>query len=162
MKKTTADWRLVGGFSALLFLIVVLGMIGIFQIQSLNKTIDNLGEKYFPLQRADLEMKTDNSLYVMRIRNYVFWKGSKYLGAVKAAKGAEAIQEITQEFDRRLAEYSSYIQAVLLSPEAASRYQAWVKDITGLVGRLRATGSNIINLADRGANPDNIYKMVLS
>lgn len=161
MKKITADWKLLGGFSALISLIVVLGMIGIFQIQSLNKTIDNLGEKYFPLQRAALEMKTNNSLYVMRVRNYVFWKGSRYLGAVEAAKGAKEIQEITQEFDRRLGEYSSYIREVLLNSKAVKQYQFWVKDITEAVRRLRATGLNIINLADKGANPENIYNMMM-
>ncbi len=161
MKKTTADWKLLGGFSALLFLIVVLGMIGIFQIQSLNKTIDNLGEKYFPLQRAALEMKTSNNLYVMEIRNYVFWKGSRYLEAVKAAKGVETIQKATQEFDERLAEYSFYLQAVLLNSEVAARYQAWVKEITGLVEKLRLTGLNIIRLADKGAKPENIHKLMM-
>jgi len=161
MKRIIADWKLLGGFSALLFLIIALGAVGIFQIRSLNKTIDNLGEKYFPLQRAALEMKTNNNLYVMEIRNYVFWKGSRYLEAVRAVKGIEAIQKVAQEFDRQVAEYSFYIQAVLLDSEAAGRYQAWVKEITGSAKRLRMIGSKIIDLVDKGAKPENIQELMM-
>ena len=62
MKKVSIDWRLVGGFSALLVLMVVIGAIGIFQIQSLSKRVDDFGNYYFPLQKAALEMRINNSL----------------------------------------------------------------------------------------------------
>ena len=161
MKRITTDWKLLGGFSALLFLVIALGVVGIFQIRSLNKTIDNLGEKYFPLQRAALEMKTNNNLYVMEVRNYVFWKGSRYLEAVRAVKGIEAIQKITQDFDRQLVEYSFYIQVMFPDLEAAGRYQAWLENITGSVKKLRLIGSKIIKLVDKGVEREDINRLIM-
>ena len=161
MKKTTTDWKLLGGFSALLFLIIALGMVGVFQIQSLNKTIDNLGKKYFPLQRAALEMKANNNLYVMGVRNYVFWKGSRYLEAVRTVKGIETIQKITQDFDRQLSVYSFYIRTVFLDSKAAGRYQAWLENITGSVKKLRSIGSRIIDFVDKGAKSEDINRLIM-
>ena len=101
MKKFSIDWSLLGGFSALLFLIITMGLIGILQIHSLGTTVDNLGTRFLPMQSATLEMRINNSLYAMRIRNYVFWKGSRYLEAAKAATDLGKIEEVEKEFDKR-------------------------------------------------------------
>lgn len=141
MRRYSVDWRLLGGFSALLFLIVVIGLIGIFQICSLSKTVDDLGENYLPMQRAILEMKINNGLYAMGIRSYIFWRGSKYLEAASAAADLGVVNNAARAFDRHLAIYSSHIQS--------EGQQQWVERISASQQELRAMGNEIINLADQ-------------
>jgi len=141
MKSHKVDWRLVAGFGALLFLIVVIGLIGIFQIRSLSKTVDDFGESYLPTQRAILEMKINNGVYAMGIRSYIFWRGSKYLEAAGAAADLGAVDNAARSFRRYLAIYSSHIQ---------SKEQAlWVNRISDSQQELRAMGNKIIVLADQ-------------
>jgi len=146
----------LGGFSALLFLIVAMGLIGILQIHSLSTTVDSLGTRFLPMQGATLEMRMNNSLYAMRIRNYVFWKGSRYLEAARAAADLGTIEDAEKEFDKQLAIYSSYI-----SPNSFE-HQQWIKKIRLSVGELRLTGLKIINLVDESASSDSVNKMIMS
>ena len=98
MRRFSADWKLAGGFSALLFLIVAIGLVGISRIESLGKTVDDLGGRYFPMQQAALEMRVSNSLYAMSIRNYVFWRSARYLEAARS------------EIQRELTKYADYTE----------------------------------------------------
>jgi len=140
VKKESIDWRLLGGFGALLFFIVVIGVIGILQIQFLSKTVDELGKSYLPMQRAVLEMKTDNGLYAMRIRNYIFWKNSKYLEAASAGSNLETISAAAEALEKDLAIYRSHIK----SPEQ----QKWAQRVFVLQEELRGMGGKIIKLVD--------------
>jgi len=156
MRKFSVNWRLLGGFSALLFLITLMGFIGIYQIHSLSLAVDNLGKRYLPMQSATLEMRISNNLYAMGIRNYVFWKSSRYLEAARAATDLGEIEESEKEFDYNLALYFSYIQS------NAPEYQQWIKKIKDSVKELRLTGSRIINLVDEGASSGSINKLLMS
>jgi len=139
--KKAVDWKLAGGFTALLFLIVAIGLIGILQIQSLSKTVDELGRRYFPIQNAALEMRINNSLYAMGIRNYIFWRSAKYLEAARNAANQEAINSALRAFDRSLEAYSSFTQS--------TEQKQWVGEIKALQQELCAIGKRIINLVDR-------------
>ncbi len=139
--KKAVDWKLAGGFSALLFLIVAIGLMGILQIQSLSKTVDALGRRYFPIQNAALQMRINNSLYAMGIRNYIFWRSAKYLEAARSAANQEAINSALGAFERSLATYSAFAQS--------TKQKQWVGEIKALQKELRTIGERIINLVDR-------------
>lgn len=146
MKRFIGDWRLAGGFSALLLLIVVIGLIGINQIQSLSRTVDELGRRYFPMQKAALEMRISNSLYARGIRNYIFWRSNKYLEAAKDAVNRQAIGVARSDFQRQLAGYTFFVRTTV--------EQEWVKRIRVLEQELCDVGEKIIDSVDRLENAD--------
>ena len=146
MKRVLGDWRLVGGFSALLLLIVAIGLIGINQIQSLSRTVDELGRRYFPMQKAALEMRIDNSLYARGIRNYIFWRNDKYLEAAKDAVNRQAINAAQLGFQRQLAGYTSFARTAV--------EQGWIKRIRVLEQELYGVGEKIIDSVDQLENVD--------
>lgn len=154
MKKHSVEWRLLLGFSALLLLIIAIGLIGIFQIQSLSKTVDNLGKSYLPAQEAALKMRINNNLYAMGIRNYVFWKGSKYLEAARATADLGIVQRAAKEFDHQLDIYASHVRL--------NEQQQWVEQISASEKELRATGSRIIDLVDENAALESINKLIMT
>jgi len=92
----------------------------------------------------------------MGIRNYVFWKGSRYLEAARVATNLGGIQEAEREFDRHLTIYSSYI------PSDAIEQQQWIEKIRDSVRELRLKGSKIISLVDEGASSDAVNKLIMS
>lgn len=141
MRKVSIDWKLVGGFSALLFLIVVIGAVGISQIQSLSKRVDDFGKYYFPLQKAALEMRINNSLYARGIRNYIFWRSARYLEAAKAGANQEAINTAQEAFDHRLADYASFAKI--------PNTKELVNIISLLQQELRGIGGKIILLVNK-------------
>ena len=155
MRKYSVDWRLLGGFSALLFFIVVIGVIGIFQIQSLSKTVDVLGKSYLPMQRAILEMKANNGLYAMRIRNYIFWKNSRYLEAASAGANLKMINAAAEDFERDLAIYSSHIKS--------DKQQKWAERISASQREIRTMGEKIVSLVDQlGDNAEDFRRKELN
>jgi len=146
MKRVLGDWRLVGGFSALLLLIVAIGLIGINQIQSLSRTVDELGRRYFPMQKAALEMRINNSLYARGIRNYIFWRSDKYLEAAKDAVNRQAINTAQIGFQSQLVGYTSFVRTEV--------EQEWIKRIRVLEQELYGVGEKIIDLVDHLENID--------
>jgi len=150
MKRYLGDWKLAGGFSALLFLMVAIGGIGIFQIQFLSKSIDDLGKYYFPLQKAALEMRIDNSLYATGIRNYIFWRSARYLEAAKDAANQEAINTARIGFQGQLAGYTSFART--------ARQRQWIKRVRVLEQELYGVGEKIVDEADRLENTGGIQR----
>jgi len=150
MKRYLVDWRLAGGFSALLFLMVAIGGIGIFQIQFLSKSVDDLGKYYFPLQKAALEMRIDNSLYAMGIRNYIFWRSARYLEAAKDAANQEAINAARIGFQRQLASYSSFARTAI--------ERQWIERVRVLEQELYGIGKKIIDSVNRLENTGGIQR----
>jgi len=144
VKKVSVDWRLVGGFSALLILIVAIGVVGISQIQFLSERVDNFGKHYFPLQKAALEMRISNSLYARGIRNYIFWRSARYLEAAKAGANQQNIDTAQEAFGRKLADYASFART--------STEKEWVDIINLLQQELRGIGAKIINMVDQLEN----------
>ncbi|MFH1046418.1 MAG: ATP-binding protein [Candidatus Omnitrophota bacterium] len=146
------DWKLAGGFSALLLLIVAIGAIGMIQIQSLSKTVDALGRRYFPMQKAALEMRVNNSLYAMGIRNYIFWRSAKYLEAARTAANKEAINSAVAAFDVQLKNYSEFAHALYQdTPSVISLtdQEQWIGNIQGSQQELRSIGDRILELVDQ-------------
>ncbi|MEA3560509.1 MAG: ATP-binding protein [Candidatus Omnitrophota bacterium] len=141
MKRYLADWKLLAGFGGLLFLIICIGLIGILQIQSLSRTVEDLGKRYFPIQKSALGMRVNNTLYAAAVRNYVFWRSSRYLEAARAAAKQEAIYTSQVAFDRHLTDYSSYTQDV--------EQQKWVEKIRTLETGLRQKGEQIVSLVNQ-------------
>jgi signal transduction histidine kinase len=154
MKKHFIDWRLLSGFIALLFLIIIIGFIGIYQIQSSLNTIVRLGEGYLPLQRAVLEMRINNSLYAMEIRNYFFWKGSKYLDSARLAVDSEKIKKTKQDFSKTLKIFASLAK----KPEQ----KEWAKRVKQSGEGLQSIGSRIIELVDQKADRKKINKLLMN
>ncbi len=141
MRKSSVDWRLVGGFIALLFLMVAIGAIGISQIQFLSERVDSFGKYYFPLQKATLEMRINNSLYARGIRNYIFWRSARYLEAAKEGANRKVINTAQEAFDRKLADYTSFART--------GTEKKRVGIINLLQQELRGIGGKIISLVDQ-------------
>lgn len=140
-KKITIDLKMVSGFGGLLFLIVALGLIGIFQIQNLNKMVADLAKSYMPMQNAVLEMKSINSKYAMGIRSYMFWRNAKYLEAASLVEKLNQVRLTSENFDKQLQLYSSL---------SKTQQQAqWVLSLRVSEARLRQIGDEIMRLIDR-------------
>ncbi len=141
MGRRSIDWRLASGFSALLFLIVAVGLVGIFQIQSLSWRVDKLGRQYFPMQKAVLEMRIDNSLYAKAVRSYIFWHNAKYLEAARTGANRRQINAVLKAFYRQLNNYSAFVR----DPEQ----KRWLERVERLEQGLVSNGRKIVDLVDR-------------
>ena len=131
---------MVLGFAFLLFLILVIGLVGISQIRGLSRKIEDLGRHNLRLESAVLEMRVNNTLYAMGIRNYVFWKSSRYLGALPMAMNLDHILSAGENFKRQLKIYreSAYM----------AQQKAWAEQIAGSFEELLSMGKKIIALTD--------------
>jgi signal transduction histidine kinase len=160
--KRWAEPKLLGAFGLFLILIFVIGLIGILQIQSLTRIIGELGERNFVIEKAILGMKINNTLYAMGVRNFVFWKTSRYLEAISAASDINPIQTASQRFDQNLALYSS---------KATRPYQKeWIGRLRLSVEELRQLADKIMHLAEaqpkpqakKGTLPSDISKLFMA
>jgi len=124
----------------LIILIVAIGITGILQIQGLSQRIEGLGKRNLRLEKAVLEMRINNTIYSMGIRNYVFWKISRYLGAVPMAVNLKNIQEANSSFDLQLKIYQNFAY----SPEQ----KEWAKQVSDSFAELSAIGRKIIDLVN--------------
>jgi signal transduction histidine kinase len=137
----TPDWKLLAGFSALLFLIIVIGVIAIAQIRFLSGSVDALGKYYFTMQKAALEMRVNNSSYAMAVRNYVFWHSAKYLEAAAKGTDKKTILAISDKFEESLLDYER------VSDEDAQH--EYLKRIRTLYQELKETGGSLMVIADK-------------
>ena len=110
MKRYLVDWKLAGGFSALLFLMVAIGCIGIFQIQFLSKKLNDLGRYYLPVTQSALRMRVKNSLYATSIRSYIFWHSAKYLEAARNVASRKKIGTMQLGLERQLTSYLAFVR----------------------------------------------------
>ena len=124
----------------MIILIVAIGITGILQIQGLSQRIEGLGKRNLRLEKAVLEMRINNTIYSMGIRNYVFWKISRYLGAVPMAVNLKNIQEANSSFDLQLKIYQNFAY----SPEQ----KEWAKQVSDSFAELSAIGRKIIDLVN--------------
>jgi signal transduction histidine kinase len=151
--KISSDWKLLGAFSASLIIVIIIGFIGIFQIQFLFTKVDVLGRRYLPMQVATLELKVSNNLYAMGIRNYAFWKSSRYLEAARAAADLKAVDEAAAEFDRQFDIYSSHLYAIEEESVANELWivnqKQWLQEIYSYEKELRELGSRIVDLIEK-------------
>lgn len=136
----TIEWKLLIGFGVLLFLITAIGIIGIQQIYSFSARVSVLGNRYFPMQRAISEMKVSNSVYAVAIRNYIYWKLSRYLEAAKFSSRSQMADDAINSFSRNLNTYTRLART--------SQERQWATHVTALHEDVASFGASIITLVD--------------
>lgn len=140
-KRIAIDWKMVTGFSGLLFLIIAVGFVGIRQIQKLSMVVGHLAMTDVPLQNAVLEMKSSNSKYAMGIRSYMFWRSAKYLDAVAVVGKLDLVRSASENFDKKLSFYASLA--------VAPQQKEWIAAIRKSQAELKSIGDKIIALVDK-------------
>ncbi len=140
-RRSNIDWKTFAGFSGLLFLIIVIGLIGIHQIQILSKIVNRLALSDVPIQNAVLEMKSSNNKYAMGVRSYMYWRGSKYLESAAVGAKLNLVREASRNFDEYLALYESLV----VTPDQ----KEWANSLRLSEAQLRSIGEAIIDLVSR-------------
>jgi signal transduction histidine kinase len=133
--------KLLFAFIFLILLMLLIGLVGISQIQGLTRKIEVLGKNNLSLESAVLEMRINNANYAMGIRNYVYWRSAHYLGAVRMAVDAQKIISTGENFKRNL---QFYRQSAYLSQQ-----KEWSDQASLAFEGLFALGKNIIQLVDK-------------
>ncbi|MCP4649722.1 MAG: hypothetical protein GY853_06535 [PVC group bacterium] len=147
--------KLIIGFSVFLILVISIGFIGIFQIHSLSKTIQELGKTHLPRQRFILQMKINNTLYAMGVRNYIFWRISKYLQAASIASDMNFIEESSARFSQHLDAYAELADS--------DEQQQDITTLRTSIQELGNMGIKIIELADATEQDKNkINKLLMA
>ena len=133
--------KLFLAFAFLILLTLLIGLVGISQIQELNRKIGDLGKHNLRLENAVLEMRINNAIYAMGIRNYVFWRAWRYLGAVPMVANTNSILDAGENFKRQLKIYreSAYLD----------QQKEWATQIAVSFDELFSLGKKIIESADR-------------
>lgn len=135
--------KLLFAFAFLILLTFLIGLVGISQIQGLSRKIEALGKNNLRLESAVLEMRINNKVYAMGIRNYVFWRSSRYLGALAMAITPEKLTEAGENFKKQLEVYrtSAYL------PEQ----KEWADQMGVSFDELFSLGRKIIESTDKDA-----------
>ncbi|MFH1414130.1 MAG: sensor histidine kinase [Candidatus Omnitrophota bacterium] len=140
LKVKFRNTRLQIAFGLLILLTVGIGAVAIMQIQGLSQRVEVLGRRNLSLEKAVLEMRRNNTIYAMGIRNYVFWKVSRYLDAAPMAINLEEILKAAEYFREQLEIYRSLAYS--------GEQKQWVEQIAGSFGKLSAVGNQIVELAN--------------
>jgi len=140
-RRSNIDWKTFAGFSGLLFLIIVIGLIGIHQIQILSKIVNRLALSDVPIQNAVLEMKSSNNKYAMGVRSYMYWRGSKYLESAAVGAKLNLVREASRNFD----EYRALYESLVVTPGQ----KEWANSLRLSEAQLRSIGEAIIDLVNR-------------
>ena len=146
MRSDRGERRLLLGFGALVALTVAIGLMSILQIHSFATIIRVFGQHHLPIERAILEMKTSNTLYALRVRNYVVWRTSRYLPAAPIASELGATERSLTDFRQALASYT----ALVSSPQE----RLWAKRLEESADDAQRMGREIIELADIRGEPN--------
>jgi len=135
--------KLLFAFAFLILLTLAIGLVGMSQIQRLNRSIESLGKHNIRLEGAVLEMRVNNTIYAMGIRNYVFWKASRYLGAAPMAINLNKILSAGENFKKQLKLYrdSAYL----------TQQKEWADSIAVSFNELLALGARIVEITDNSA-----------
>ena len=132
--------KLAAAFCVLVLLIIGIGALGIARIEKLSRRIENLGRQNLALEKTILGMKINNALYASGIRNYVFWRVSRYLGAVSIAANLKNALEACGQFQKGLKDYAdrSY------SP----RQKVWAGQVGISFAEVTTLGTQIVQTID--------------
>ena len=132
--------KLAAAFCVLVLLIIGIGALGIARIEKLSRRIENLGRQNLALEKTILGMKINNALYASGIRNYVFWRVSRYLGAVSIAANLKNALEARGQFQKGLKDYAdrSY------SP----RQKVWAGQVGISFAEVTTLGTQIVQTID--------------
>lgn len=145
-KTASEGKKLAAAFCVLVLLIIGIGALGITRIEKLSRRVESLGRQGLALEKTTLEMKVNNALYASGIRNYVFWRVSRYLGAVTTAANLKNAIEASGQFKKGLKDYAdrSY------SP----RQKKWAGQIGISFAEVTALGAQIVQTIDAQAEGD--------
>jgi len=133
--------KLLLAFAFLILLTLLIGLFGIAQIYGLSRKIENLGRYNLKRQSAVLEMRISNAIYAMGIRNYIFWRSSRYLGAVPIAANVDKIFAAGESFKKQL---EIYRQNAYLDQQ-----KEWANQVVASFDEVFALGKKIVQLADK-------------
>ncbi len=136
--------KLLFAFAFLILLTLVIGLVGISRIQRQSLRIENLGKHNLALEGAVLEMRVNNTVYAMGIRNYVFWRAARYLIAAPMAINLDKILEAGNNFKKQLKIYreSAYL----------GQQKDWAGQIAASFDELLALGAKITASVDNSRN----------
>ncbi|MFA4933529.1 MAG: ATP-binding protein [Candidatus Omnitrophota bacterium] len=141
IKINFKERKLFFAFAVLIFLTFLIGLVGMSQIQGLYRRVADLGSHNLRLESAVLEMRMSNTVYAMGIRNYVFWRASRYLGAAPMAVDRKSIVQSGDNFKKQL---ELYRETAYLPQQ-----QEWADHISASFEELLLLGSKIIESADK-------------
>lgn len=132
--------KLLFAFAFLILLTLLIGLVGISRIQRQSLRIENLGKHNLILEGAVLEMRVNNTIYAMGIRNYVFWRAARYLSAAPMAINLEKILQAGNNFKKQLKIYqeSAYLQ----------QQKDWAGQIAASFDELLSLGAKITASVD--------------
>ena len=133
--------KLLLAFGFLISLTLVIGLVGIFQIQRLMQRIEDLGKNNLSLESAVLEMRIKNANYALGIRNYVYWHSARYLSAAPMAADANKIFSSGENFKQQL---QIYRQNAYLNQQ-----KVWAAQAQSAFEELFVLGKKIIQLVDQ-------------
>lgn len=133
--------KLLLAFLVLILLTLLIGLFGMFQIQGLSRKIENLGKYNLKRQSAVLEMRINNAIYAMGIRNYIFWRTSRYLGAIPMAANVGKVLEAGNNFKKQLEVYRENAYS--------NQEKEWANQVASSFDEVFALGEKIIQLADQ-------------
>ena len=134
--------KLLFAFTFLILLTLLIGLFGISQIERLSRKIESLGRHNLRLQNAVLEMRTNNAIYAISIRNYVFWRASRYLSALPMAINVNNISAAGENFKKQL---KIYRQSAYLAQQ-----EEWANQVAVSFDEVFSLGKKIIQAADKG------------
>jgi signal transduction histidine kinase len=136
------DKKLLCAFGVLIFLTILIGVTGILQIRGLARQLDYVGKRNLNLQRAVLEMRIDDTVYAAGIRNYAFWKVSRYLDAAQVAANLNRFLSASRSFKEQLRVF----EANAYLPQQAE----WARQIGLSFTDLTVLGQQILDLINSG------------
>ncbi len=133
--------KLLFAFAFLILLTLLIGLFGINQIQRLSSKIENLGRYNLKRQSAVLEMRISNAVFAMGIRNYIFWRSSKYLSAMPIAANVDQIFAAGENFKNQL---KIYRQNAYLDQQ-----KEWANQVEASFDEVFSLGKKIVELAKK-------------
>ena len=136
--------KLFFAFAFLILLTLLIGLFGILQIEGLSRKIQDLGKHNLKLENAVLEMRINNTIYAMGIRNYVFWRTLRYLGAMPMAVNTKNIINAGENFKNQL---KIYRQSTYLNQQ-----EEWANQIAVSFDEVFSLGEKIIQSVDKGGS----------
>lgn len=132
---------------------LVIGLAGIWRIQSLSGIIDTLGKRNLFIARIVLEIGLTNTVYVMAVRNYALWQNTKYLGTSGIAVTSDAAEKAADELTRQVKMFASYA----IGPQQAQ----WAKQLLVSVQQLQSNGKQVIEQASRAPNTMELNRLLM-
>ena len=147
LKTKFRNTKLQAAFVVLILFTIGIGIISILQIQGLGQRVEDLGRRNLILNKAVLEMRINNTIFAMGIRNYIFWRVSKYLGAVSMAINLDDILKAADNFKEQLNIYQKY--------SYLTDQKRWAEQVGSSFDELSKLGRQIVGLVE-STRPDKL------